>query len=175
MRRENEMTMRYFTSLPRILHASPDYIISGSPVLLNAACRAYGEVYPEKLMVVVDDKDSFLMLPYDRYDHSGVSYQIYRADIPPSAIKGDKFRYTIKEQGAAGEEAEAFECDVLSPEDISLPPLSISEFFVRTRSKGRYPYMEFFNPTNKSVDLFDYEVLVFPDVAAYDGRIEKAL
>ncbi len=166
------MGKRYFTSVPRILHASPQYVLSGSPVPIGAACRAFGEVCPEKLRVVLDDKHSFVMLPYDRYDRKGVSYQLYCAEIPPSYVTGDKIRYRI-EQEDGKEQTEVFECDVLSPDSVGVPPLAISEFFVRTRSKGRFPYIELFNPTNKSVDLFDFEILVFPETAAYDGAIDK--
>ena len=42
-----------------------------------------------------------------------------------------------------------------------LSPITITEIFGRPKGKEFTTYIELFNPTDKAVDLYDYEVLVY--------------
>ncbi|MGM9641707.1 MAG: CehA/McbA family metallohydrolase [Eubacteriales bacterium] len=148
---------------PSVLHAAPRFIMSGEPFAVSVAVRNHAENAPEKLVLHVLGGDDYNLIPSDRYDRGAVSYMIYRADVPGSAVCGNEFQYSI--------DGNEFFCRVLSPSDMpELPPLAITEIFGRPKGKEYTCYIELFNPNTFEVDLSEYELLVYEDTEAPSGK-----
>lgn len=148
---------------PGVLHAAPRFIMSGEPYAVSVAVRNHAENAPQRLVLHVDGGADYNLIPSDRYDRGSVSYMIYRADIPASAVGGNEFKYSI--------EGNEFSCRVLSAYDMpELPPLAITEIYGRPKGKEHTAYIEFFNPNTFAVDLSEYEVLVYEDTEMPEGE-----
>ncbi len=148
---------------PGVIHAAPEFIISGEPYVVCAAVRIYAENAPEKLTLHISGGKDFSLIPADRYDRGAVSYMIYRADIPASVIVGSEFAYEI--------EGNTYSCRVLSASDMpKLPPIAITEIFGRAKGREYTCYIEYFNPNPFEVELSDYELLVFEGTEQPEGK-----
>lgn len=174
---------RFCGGLPAVLHAVPEYVIADNPFSVTAACRVFGENAPDRLVLRIEDGKDFYLLPSDRYERRGVEYMVYRADIPASSVTGDRLAYRIDIEGEINAKLPPYICKVVKADDLpELPPLVITEIFGRPKGKDHTCYVEYFNPTDKAVDLYDYELLVYaatkaPDYAAVGepkGRIPLA-
>ncbi len=155
-------TKRFNRSLPEVLHAAPEFVMSGSPFSISAAYRVFGENAPEKLCFKIDGEKEYYLYPVDRYERKGVAFVIYRADIPASTIKGDLLAYRIYAEGEDKSKLPPYVCRIINPTDLpALPPLAITEIFGRPKGKEFTCYVELFNPTDKDVDLYDYEALIY--------------
>lgn len=155
---------RFSGTFPSVMHAAPEYLIADNPFTAIAACRAFGESAPEKLILRIDGGKDFYLIPYDNYERRGVGYTVYRADIPASAIVGDRLCYTIDIDEDKKDRVAPYICKIISSEALpKLPPLVITEIFGRPKGREHTVYVEFFNPTNAPVDLYDYELLVYPE------------
>lgn len=176
-------TKRFYGGYPTVLHAAPEFAIAESPLSVSAACRIFGENVPERLILRVEGDKDYYLLPVDRYERRGVAYMIYRADIPASAVKGEKLVYRIDVEGELNAKLPPYICKVISPADMpELPDLTITEIYGRPKGKEHCCFVELFNPTDKAVDLNNYDLLVYantqaPDYAAVGdpkGRIPLA-
>ena len=165
------MIKKFRGGFPNVLHSSPAFAIAGEPFGISAACRAYGENAPERLVMRIEGDKDYYLIPSDRYDRLGVSYMIYRADIPASAIKGDSLVYRIDVDGEVNAKLPPYICKIVNRESMpALPPLVITEIFDRPKGKEFTTYVELFNPTEKDVDLYDYEALIYPATKEPDGE-----
>ena len=151
------------------MHAAPEFIIAGNPFSVSAAYRAFGETAPERLTLRIEGGKEYYLLPYDNYERRGVGYTIYRADIPASAIKGESISYRIDAEGEKNDKLPPYTCRVVASEDMpDLPEIVITELFARPKGRDYLTYVEVFNPTDKAVDLYGYDILVFNDTKAPD-------
>ncbi|MBR7181743.1 MAG: CehA/McbA family metallohydrolase [Clostridia bacterium] len=92
------------------------------------------------------------MLPVDGFTARD-SYSLYRARIPAEALLGGELFYSFL---LGGEESETYTvplCDM-----PAMPPLLITEL---SPWGGVHSFMELYNPTEKAVDLFGYDLLLF--------------
>ena len=153
---------RFIKGMPEVLHAAPDFVLSGSPFSVSAACRVFGDNAPEKLCFKADGDKEYYLYPVDRYERKSVDYVIYRADIPASAIKGDLLAYRIYAEGEDTRKLPPYVCKVVDPASLpELPAITITEIFGRPKGKEFTTFVELFNPTDRDVDLYDYEALVY--------------
>jgi hypothetical protein len=156
------MIKKFNGGCPKVLHSVPELAITGEPFSISAACRAYGGNAPERLVMRIEGGKEFYLLPSDRYERLGTEYMIYRADIPASVMKGDSLVYRIDAEGEINAKLPPYICKLIDKNEMpELPPLAITEIFGRPKGKEFTAYIELFNPTDKDVDLYDYEVLVF--------------
>ncbi len=148
---------------PKVFHAAPQFVISEQPMTVSAAVRIYAENAPDKLIFNIEgDKKEYYLLPADRFDRGGVSYMIYRTELPASAIKAGEFVYSI--------DGEKYICRSIPASDMpKLPELTITEIFARAKGIDYTAYIEFFNPTEKDVDLSQYELLIFEETEVPEG------
>ena len=161
---------RFKKGMPSVFHSAPDFILSGSPFSVTAAYRAFGETSPEKLCFKADGGKEYFLYPVDRYERKGTAYVIYRADIPASALSGDLIGYRIYAEGEYDAKIPPYVCKVIDPANLpDLPALTITEIFDRPKGKEFTTYVELFNPTDKEVDLYDYEALIYPGVTEASG------
>lgn len=152
------------------MHASPEFIIEGNSFPVSAACRAFGETAPEKLTVRIEGGKDYYLIPVDRYERKGVAYVIYRADIPASAVKGDRLVYRICDDCEKIDKLTPYTCRIIAASDMpALSELVITEIFGRPKGKEFTTYVELFNPTDKAVDLYDYEALIYPNATEPSG------
>lgn len=160
-------TKRFCGGYPAVLHAVPEFAIAESPLSISAACRVFGENAPERLVLRIEGDKDYYLLPTDRYERRGVAYMIYRADIPASALKGDRLVYRIDIEGELNAKLPPYICKIISPSDMpKLPNLVITEIFGRPKGKDHTCFIEYFNPTDKAVDLYNYELLVYAETKA---------
>ena len=54
-------TKRFNRSLPEVLHAAPEFVMSGSPFSISAAYRVFGENAPEKLCFKIDGEKEYYL------------------------------------------------------------------------------------------------------------------
>ena len=175
----NLKTKRFGGAFPTVMHAAPEYLIADNPFTAIAACRAFGESAPEKLILRIEGGKDYYLIPYDNYERRGVGYTVYRADIPASAIVGDRIAYRIDIDGEKNDRVAPYICKIISADSLpKLPPLVITEIFGRPKGREHTVYVEFFNPTETPVDLYDYELWVYPAakeaVGEPKGRIPLA-
>ncbi|MBQ4141783.1 MAG: CehA/McbA family metallohydrolase [Clostridia bacterium] len=160
---------RYCGNYPAVLHAAPEYAIVDHPLSISAAYRVFGENAPERLVLRIEDGKDFYLLPCDRYERKGVTYVVYRVDIPASSLKGDVIVYRIDAEGETTPKLPPYKCKLISLDNMpELSPLVITEIFARPKGKDHTCYIEYFNPTDKPVDLYDYELLVYANTQAPD-------
>lgn len=162
-------TKRFCGGYPSVLHAAPEFAIAESPLSISAACRVFGDNAPERLILRVEGDKDYYLLPADRYERKGVAYMIYRADIPASSVKGERLVYRIDIEGELNAKLPPYICKIISPSDLpKLPDLVITEIYGRPKGKDHICYVEYFNPTDKAVDLYNYELLVYAETKAPD-------
>ncbi len=159
-----DMKIKKKYTSPKVFHASPEFVMADQPLSIAAASRIYAENAPQRLVLRIEgDKKEYYMLPSDRFDRGSVSYMIYRAEIPASSVRAGEFLYDI--------EGEKYSCNaVLSYDMPSLPELTITEIFARAKGIDYTAYVEFFNPTEKDVDLSGYEMLIFEGTETPQGN-----
>lgn len=92
------------------------------------------------------------MLPVDGFS-AGESYSLYQGVIPVGALAGDAVEYAFELDGKRGVRY----CVPLYRREAP-PPLILSELCFRMPGAGAY--YEIFNPTDRDVDLFDYELVL---------------
>lgn len=92
------------------------------------------------------------MLPVDGFA-AGESYSLYQGEIPCDALAGDAVEYAFSLDGKAGAR---YRVPLYKREAV--PPLVLTELCFRMPAQGAY--YEIFNPTDRDVDLFDYELLL---------------
>ena len=156
------MIKKFNGGCPTVLHASPEFAIKGEPFSVSAACRAYGESAPERLVMHIEGEKDYYLIPCDRYERLGIAYMIYRADIPASAVNGDRLVYRIDAEGEHNAKLPPYICRLIDKQDMpELSPITITEIFGRPKGKEFCTYAELFNPTDKDIDLYDYDVLVY--------------
>ncbi len=169
-------TKRFKRGLPAVLHAAPDFVLLGSPFSISAAYRAFGESAPEKLCFKAEGEKEYFLYPVDRYERKGIAYVIYRADIPASALSGDLLAYRIFAEGEEDGKLPPYVCQIIDPASLpELPALTITEIFGRPKGKEFCCYVELFNPTDKAVDLYDYEALIYSSAKEPSGEAKGRL
>lgn len=173
-----EITKKYTGKLPTILHAPADFALAGTPAVILAACRAENGQVPDSLDLVLGSGETFTMSPADSYESakSAVSYEIYRADVPASAVTGKTLEYTICPKGAIDRPAGTYRVKLVDPAKIPpMPPVAVTELYQRPKAAANIAYVEVTNPSSAPVDLYDYELLVYPNSTApsekYAGRL----
>lgn len=92
------------------------------------------------------------MLPVDGFTARD-SYSLYRARIPAEALLGGELFYSFLLDGEESETYTVPLCDM-----PAMPPLLITEL---SPWGGVNSFVELYNPTEKTVDLFDYDLLLF--------------
>lgn len=153
---------RYRTGIPSVLHASPEFIIADEPFSVSAACRTFGESYPDKLILRIEGGKEHFLFPADRFERGGLEYTVYRADIPASSVSGERLVYWIDINGEDRKDLPPYSCRIISSADLpKLPPVVITEIFARPKGREHTCYIEFFNPTDNAVDLYGYELLIY--------------
>lgn len=95
-----------------------------------------------------------LMTPSDSFEASGRKFEIYSAHIPAASVTPGKLEYTVSGGGCRA----AFSVDVCELQ--KLPPLIITELFLRPKSPAVTSYIEFYNPGKGDVDLYDWELIM---------------
>ena len=141
-------TKRFCGSFPKVMHAAPEYLIANNPFSVIAACRAFGENAPEKLVLSIEGGKDFYLIPYYNYERRGVGYTVYRADVPASAVVGDRLSYRIDIDGEKNDKVEPYSCRIIAAESMpELPPLTITEIYGRPKGLEHTVYVEVFNPT----------------------------
>ena len=164
-------TKRFCGSFPKVMHAAPEYLIANNPFSVIAACRAFGENAPEKLVLGIEGGKDYYLIPYDNYERRGVGYTVYRADIPASAIVGDRISYRIDIDGEKNDKVAPYSCKIIAAEALpELPPLTITEIYGRPKGLEHTVYIELFNPSQKDVDLYDYDLLIYPETKDVRGE-----
>ena len=164
-------TKRFRKGMPAVFHSAPDFVLSGSPFSISAAYRAFGETAPEKLCFKEVGGKEYYLYPVDRYERKGTAYVIYRADIPASALIGDLLAYRIFADGEEDTTLPPYVCNIVDPATLpDLPAIAITEIFGRPKGKEFICYVELFNPTEKAVDLYDYEALIFSPATEPTGE-----
>ncbi len=158
------MKMKKKYNCPKVMHAAPEFVIADQPYSVTAARRIHAENAPERLVLAVKgDKKEYYLLPEDRFDRGGVSYMVYRAELPASAVKAGELCYSI--------EGEEYTCKAIDASDMpALPALTITEIFARPKGREYTAYVEFFNPTERDVDLSLYELLIYAESLTPEGE-----
>ncbi len=157
------MKIKKDTVYPKVLHAAPEFVIAGEVFSVAACVRIYAENAPEKLTLSVCGGKEYNLIPYDRFDRSSVSYMIYRAELPASAVCGEVLKYSI--------EGNEYSCRVIASSDMpKLPPLAVTEIFGRPKGREYTAYIELFNPNESDVDLSEYELLIFEETESPSGE-----
>ena len=128
-------------------HAAPVHVFHGKAVSLSL-------VLPDEtnapVVALYAGGKKHPMLPADGWDFDD-GYTVYTATVMPPA--GDVFTYHFT---VNGEKSPAFSIPCL---DLPAPPplvLVTNAWWYL----GECAYMEFYNPTDATVDLFDYEILI---------------
>lgn len=157
--------------LPRIVHAPAEYALRGAHAVISAACRAEKDEVPDELVLTLHSagEQKIPMAPSDHFEGEEQTWEIYRAEIPASFVWGESMRYTISAAGCCP--TEQFTVPLVDSARLpALPPLAISELFIRPKTPVSTAYIEFYNPSDADTDLYDYEVLVFPKMTEAEGE-----
>lgn len=162
---------KYYKEMPRIYHASADFAIENKPMTVCAVCRADGDEAPDFLVLSLVGGNTYTMYPCDSYTHEGVTYEIYRTELPADQVHGGELKYFIADNEGNKASEEPFLLPLVKNDELPpLPPLAITELFVRPKGLGVTSYIEVMNPTSSDVDLYDYEVLVFSKTKKAEGK-----
>lgn len=162
---------KYDGKLPRICHSPADFAVARTSFPISAACRASGDSTPDCMILTLSDGKKFTMSPCDSFSSDVGQFEIYRADLPASELWGTELKYTISAKDDEKENCGPFTVPLIAADEFpALPPLVITELFVRPKGPGVTGYMEVMNPGSENVDLYDYEVLVFPKTTKAEGK-----
>lgn len=112
---------------------------------------------PARLELDVSGSGTILMTPCDSFEAAGRKFEIYSAHIPAAAVLPGKLEYTVSGGGCRASYS------VETTELPALPPLIITELFLRPKSPAVTSYIEFYNPGKADVDLFDWELILTSD------------
>ena len=130
-----------------LCHAAPVHVFCGKPVTLSLTLPDEPET---PTVTLLTGGKKIPMLPADGWDFDE-GYTVYAATVTPEA--GDIFTYRFL---VNGEKSGEFSIPCL---DLPAPPPLI----LVTNAwwyLGECSHMEFYNPTDAPVDLFDYEILI---------------
>ena len=130
-----------------LCHAAPVHVFGGKPVSLSLTLPDEADAPAVSLSA---GGKKFPMQPVDGWDFDD-GYTVYAATVTPPA--GDVFTYHFT---VNGEKSGVFSIPCL---DLPAPPplvLVTNAWWYL----GECAYMEFYNPTDAPVDLFDYEILI---------------
>jgi len=132
-----------------LCHAAPTCFYRGKPAMLTLVLPDDGEKPPRVELLVTGQKPR-VMQPVDGWDYDA-GYTVYAAELTPADAENVRYRFAV-----SGEKSAVFSIPCL---DLPAPPPLI----LVTNAwwyLGECSHMEFYNPTDAPVDLFDYDVLI---------------
>ncbi len=137
-----------------LIHSPATFAFRAHTLALRVLLRDVGESVAALYLIYPHNgaKKRVRMLPVDGFE-AGESYSLYHGVIPAEALTGDAAEYAFELDGNAGAR---YRVPLYKRE--APPPLVLSELCFRMPATGAY--YEIFNPTERDVDLFDYELLL---------------
>lgn len=148
---------RYGGGLPALIHSPAGFVFTGKPATVSAAFRAYLGNVPDRLVLKVRGEE-IAMLPSDGYSVGKTEYEIYSCEIPQSALIPGRLTYSI----GTGDRFSDYSVEVVDRASLPAePPLILTEIYARPRGRSIGQYLELMNPSDRPVDLYDYEVIIF--------------
>lgn len=143
-----------------LCHAAPKCLYRGKPALLSLVLP--DDVERPRVQLRVAGEPPLTMQAADGWDLDG-GFTVYAAEITPGKVDTLVYRFSVN-----GEESHDF--SIPCRDVASSPPLVLvtdAWWYL-----GECAYMEFYNPTDAPVDLFDFELLIDDDVSL--GRLPLA-
>lgn len=144
-----------------IHHAKPEFIFGGRAYTVRAAGGLTAELF---LRITGNDSEPRMsMLPGEVFSHplNGDEYRVFSAAVPSETLSaGSLFTYRFEDGDGRALSCE-FAVPVVAGDGTKLPPLVVTELFLRPKGLGVSAFVEVINPTDRPVDLYDYSFMVF--------------
>lgn len=136
------------------IHAPVTFAYREHPLKIQALLRDSGPRVVELYLIYPHNgtKKRVRMLPVDGFV-AEESYSLYEGELPADALANEFVEYTFEMNGVRGAQYRVPLCKRKLP-----APVIFTELCFRMPKTGAY--YEIFNPTERDVDLFDYEILL---------------
>ena len=139
-----------------LYHSCPEFLLRGHDY--NVTVAVAGDVTGAILVYQAKDEEKSIVLDkIDHYSRSGVSYNVYGAIIP--CVELDdlcclKYHFVL-------DSISSEEYNVKIESAGEMPPLAITELYLRPKGAGITQFIEVVNPSGESVDLYDYKLMAY--------------
>lgn len=152
--------MREPVTLP-VYHAVPSRAIRGKEITLSASVpiRSEGAILPTLTVTVEGDTPvTVTMRETERFDFAEGSFASLTAVLPASLTEAcETVVYTLASDGTV---LGRYEVPFLKTRsNAEMPPLVFTEMVARGSSPKGINYLEVMNPSDKTVDLYDYKLV----------------
>ena len=139
-----------------IYHTKPGFVLRERDFTVYAVADASSDAIDIN-WCAGDFDDTQRMQRDDTFMTDGAEYALFSAIIPATALRdANTLKYSFSDRGQKSGEYE-----VAVTGAGRLPPLMVTELFLRPKGLGVTSYIEVANPTCQPVDLYEYKLLVY--------------
>ena len=142
-----------------LYHSCPEFLLRGHDY--NVTVAVAGAVTDAVLVYHAKDEEKNIALDkIDCYSRFGVSYNVYGAIVPYIELDDLcclKYHFVLDSFSSE-------EYNVKIESAGEMPPLAVTELYLRPKGTGITQFIEVVNPSGESVDLYDYKLVAYKGV-----------
>ena len=139
-----------------VYHSCPEFLLRGHDY--NVTVVVAGEVHDALLVYQANGESKTIVLDKgDCYGRSGINYNVYGATIIAAELDDIcclKYHFVL--DSVSGEEY-----NVKIESAGEMPPLAITELYLRPKGAGVTQFIEVMNPSSQDVDLYNYKLMAY--------------